>query len=211
MSGRQPRIAQAHYRIHGGTCKSKLRRCGGITLIELVVVISIITLLMALLLPAIARVHSAARRTQCASRLRQLALATQLYANSWRGLVPGEAAITRHRGSCQTEGWWQWHVSLLPYVEREALYNSINWAFSSNYGLYREDPSIPLSLARWGGFSLVNYTAVRMNVDLFICPADRGSRNNYAVSGGTWFDYDYAYAQFGKGRHDGFHTHPYRP
>src|SRR5262249_51788100 len=51
----------------------------GFTLIELLVVISIIALLAALLLPALRRVHDNARTAQCASNLKQMALAMTMY------------------------------------------------------------------------------------------------------------------------------------
>jgi prepilin-type N-terminal cleavage/methylation domain-containing protein/prepilin-type processing-associated H-X9-DG protein len=51
----------------------------GFTLVELLVVIAIIGVLVALLVPALARGKSAAKRTACASNLRQLSLATQMY------------------------------------------------------------------------------------------------------------------------------------
>ena len=53
----------------------------GFTLIELLVVISIIALLIAILLPALARARDSAFSIKCASHLKQLAVAQHAYAN----------------------------------------------------------------------------------------------------------------------------------
>ena len=51
----------------------------GFTLVELLVVISIVGLLIGLLLPAVQAARETSRRTQCASNLRQIGLALEQY------------------------------------------------------------------------------------------------------------------------------------
>ncbi len=60
----------------------------GFTLIELLVVISIIALLIALLLPALARAKRLALRIQDASNMQQIGIAMHEYANEYRGQYP---------------------------------------------------------------------------------------------------------------------------
>lgn len=60
----------------------------GFTLIELLVVISIIGLLISLLLPALTAARQSARMVTCLSQLRQIGLATHMYANEHEDVFP---------------------------------------------------------------------------------------------------------------------------
>ena len=81
----------------------------GISMIELLVVLAVISLLLALLFPAVQITRETARGIQCRSHLRQLGIAFQSYHSDY-GVFPVEL---------------QPFVSLLPYVEQSALHKVI--------------------------------------------------------------------------------------
>jgi len=58
------------------------------SLIDLLVSISVIAVLLGLLLPSLTQVKEAARRVQCASNLRQVAIAVQMYGDDHDGQLP---------------------------------------------------------------------------------------------------------------------------
>ena len=91
------------------------RRFRGITLVELLVSIGVLVLLVALLMPALAAVRSAARRTQCGNNLKQLALATQHF-HMANETVPTYWGYFPTTGPRRLHGSWIVHI--LPYLEQ---------------------------------------------------------------------------------------------
>ncbi len=73
-----------------------VRRRRGFTLIELLVVIAIIGILAAMLFPVFARARESARKIQCLSNVKNIALAIQMYLTDYDRLLPSENRADVH-------------------------------------------------------------------------------------------------------------------
>jgi prepilin-type N-terminal cleavage/methylation domain-containing protein/prepilin-type processing-associated H-X9-DG protein len=82
-----------------------MARKRGFTLVELLVVVGIVAVLISLLLPALGRARENARRTACASNLRQLATAFVMYFGDNRQRYPAAGWVT-----VRPDDWIYWHA-----------------------------------------------------------------------------------------------------
>lgn len=87
----------------------------GFTLVELLVVITIIGVLISLLLPAVHAARVTARQLDCSSRLRQIGVGFHLFAEQHSGKIP-RSTMTAAMHNEQT-----WSYAIRPYLEGETI------------------------------------------------------------------------------------------
>jgi len=105
----------------------------GFTLVELLVVIAIIAILMALILPAIARARESARRTVCASNLKQMGEILHMFADEYNGeWVP--RMVPYHESYSPTRGCWSSFDGVYLYPEYLTDYDITICPSDSEFG-----------------------------------------------------------------------------
>jgi prepilin-type N-terminal cleavage/methylation domain-containing protein len=156
----------------------------GFTLVELLVVIAIIGVLVALLLPAVQAAREAARRMSCNNNLRQMALATHNFENTYQRFpsVGPNDGVT----GVQSQNAFSVQAQILPFVEAANLQNLIDF----------KQPLMQGS----GGSQTINplqQNAARTVVKIYLCPSDgftptytssnsaEWAGNSYMVNSGT--------------------------
>ncbi|GIW94845.1 MAG: hypothetical protein KatS3mg110_2886 [Pirellulaceae bacterium] len=139
----------------------------GLTLVELLVVISIIGLLMGLLLAAVQQARESARRMQCSNNLKQIALALHSYHDVHRvlpvnmGPWPPLTGQVRNPPPLNGKGWT---ASILPQVEQQALFDQLEPCFRGDFfqgGGLKQPACLPL---------------MQTILPVFHCPSDGSSR-----------------------------------
>jgi prepilin-type N-terminal cleavage/methylation domain-containing protein/prepilin-type processing-associated H-X9-DG protein len=135
-----------------------IRRRSGFTMIELVVVVAIISVLIALLLPAVQSTREAARRAQCSNNLTQLGIAIENYEATNLVLPPGVVDRVGPVVETPTSYQFGWICQILPYFEQKNVYNHLN--FSA------------------GVYATPNLTARAVTMNVLLCPSD-GRRSGW--------------------------------
>jgi len=95
----------------------------GFTLIELLVSIAILSVLMALLMPAVQSARASARRLQCKNQLRQMGLGLHLYHDLNSSFPPGSYVMGPNM---PIQSGWGWAALILPCIEQNALYQRLD-------------------------------------------------------------------------------------
>lgn len=183
------------------------RKAAGFTLVELLVVMTIIGILIALLLPAVQAAREAARRMGCGNNLRQIALAMLNYESAQKMFPPGrpgcDGFYADPKLGCTSpnppanspdpaHSGVSAFVLILPQLEQQALYD----LFGLNRGgVWNGDP---FSDPTWYG-DASKQQAVKTRPAVLVCPSDTSkpiadnyynlpfdcATGSYALSAGT--------------------------
>ncbi|MEZ6045255.1 MAG: DUF1559 domain-containing protein [Planctomycetaceae bacterium] len=141
----------------------------GFTLIELLVVMAIISILLALILPAVQSTRSAARRTACRNNLKQLGIALHTYHDLHRSFPAGHLETGLNGPAYRHQMGFLTY--LLPFVEAENTYELIDF---NEIGPSDEDPNPNGSASENPAF----YAAGTQEIGTFRCPSDPTLRSD---------------------------------
>lgn len=124
---RSDRTLEATPRVsaHAGAAPCRPHGLHGFTLVELLVVIAIIAVLIGLLLPAVQGAREAARRVQCTNNMKQIGLAALTHVQH-KGHMPVQSFGAASQGGGCGPGLTSWLVSLLPFIEQTAVFDSMD-------------------------------------------------------------------------------------
>ncbi len=136
----------------------------GYSLIELLVSIGIISILVALIMPAVQQARAAARRTQCLNNTRNIALAVY-------NLTDSKDRFPACGYFAQAVGQRSWVVDILPWIDQSIMFNE--WDLEKSIA----DPA--------------NQAVAQRHLKLLTCPDDisvtGGGDLSYVVNGGVGF------------------------
>jgi prepilin-type N-terminal cleavage/methylation domain-containing protein len=148
------------------------------SLVELLVVITIIGILIALLLPAVQVAREAARRMHCTNNLNQIGLALHNY-HAAIGCFPASDSIgPNDNGGLEPDDWRgdPLYIVLLPYLELQNIESHYNYAGALGWWTFEND------------YATAPYAKMRLPV--YQCPSDGRSqeypnqRGYFGVIGG---------------------------
>lgn len=141
----------------------RLRAKHAFTLIECLVVVSIIGILIALILPAVQQAREAARKTECVNRMKQIGISLANHQASFQNYPCPMPARNMHSGIMYAAGTtMSGYYELLPFLDQASIYNAINLGIKSVSPTINFEPR-----------SKENTTVYLTRLNLFVCPSDQ--------------------------------------
>ena len=171
-----------------------MRRRQGFTLIELLVVIAIIAILAAMLFPVFARARESARKIQCLSNVKNIAMAFQIYLTDYDRFPPGEhraevVAWANDRCGCDSGGCCAGRIAAMnpylrwPVILDEYTKNRDVWRCPSS----RREKPFPINSGFAGNAKGDWFREMADNAD--VCPGPVACQSPYPPGwGGTVTD-----------------------
>jgi prepilin-type N-terminal cleavage/methylation domain-containing protein/prepilin-type processing-associated H-X9-DG protein len=140
----------------------------GFTLVEMLVVITIIGILIGMVMPSVQSAREAARRMQCGNNLRQLGLALYSYHSQYRSFPPAMMFPSGQNAGTSSRFQKNWVIAILPYLDQTQLYRSFNLTKPISDPVNREPRGTSLTV--------------------MLCPTDIGRDNLYGTDadGDNW-------------------------
>jgi prepilin-type N-terminal cleavage/methylation domain-containing protein len=161
-----------------------MRRKHGFTLVELLVVVSIVTVMVGLLMPAVQQAREAARRTTCRNNLKQIGLALSDYENVNRVLPPSCTGDMAY-GVWYPQPWQfrlqSWTSMILPFLDQNDLWTEIDFSKSALDPLNLTVATQVLSVFRCPTYSGPAYS----QSPLYMALSPNYALRNYVAMGAT--------------------------
>ena len=174
--------------LHSG--RYSVKSFSAFTLVELLVVITIIGILMGLLLPAVNSARESARRLQCNNNAHQLSLACIAYSEKHESFPPAMVPATKSTNLYQDmtapvydNQRENWVILTLPMLDQGSMYDEIYDLMANG------DQTLPLSnngfTPKSGKSPYAKMDELRAReINSFLCPSDRNNRTMFTDSSG---------------------------
>jgi len=173
--------ANAHCSASDPVC-GRCRGSRAFTLVELLIVISIIALLISIMVPALSMAQEMARMVACSTNLRELTLVMQYYAmdyegrfcdvEKWVGIVRRLPDGREYVRSREKHKWYQpieyarWGGKLTPYIDRDATLVCPTFQRLVRWGYREYDGVKGMQLPKWRGKYSKPTRSYSMNVNI---------------------------------------------